>query len=75
MSKCVQAARRDNQRKQKIGRRVRRKGTKKERKKWRVGIFRFASTELRVCSTLGPISSAAVVLAQVGTALPSPLLS
>lgn len=72
MSKCVKAARRDNQRKQKIGRRVRRKGTKKKRKKWRVGIFRLASTELRVCSTLGPISSAAVVLAQVGKGPPFP---
>lgn len=66
-------ARKDNQRRKKIGRRVGRKGTKRERKKKkREGIFRFASTELCVCSTLGPVSAAPVLLAQVGTSLPCP---
>lgn len=45
---------------------MRRKGTKGETKKWRVGIFRFASRALCLQHP-GPISSAVVVLAQVGT--------
>lgn len=71
-------ARKDNQRRKKVGRRVIRKvrdqeGKKKNRE--RAGIFRFASTELCASGTLVPASGAPALLALGGTHAPCPLSS